>query len=60
MENKKSEIINVIKVFKELLSLNSNKIKDLSSYEYYCEYIEEDIEDEDNLDYLKGTLFNLV
>ena len=64
MENKvmdkKGEIINVIKIFKELLSLRSNKIKDLSSYEYYFEDIEEDIEDEDDLNYLKGILFNLV
>ena len=58
--DKKAEITNVIKIFKELLSLHSNKIKDLFGYEYYFEDIEEDIEDEDDLNYLKVIFFNLV
>ena len=62
MENKimdkKAEITNGIKIFKELLILGSNKIKDLFSYEYYFEDIEEDIEDEDDLNHLKVILFN--
>ena len=58
--DKKAEITDVIKIFKELIILQSNKIKDLSSYEYYFENIEEDIGDEDNLSCLKGIHFNLV
>ena len=47
------------KEFKELISLHSDKIKDLSSYEYYFQNIEEDIEDEDenDLDYLETLHF---
>ena len=60
--NKKSETVNVLKIFKELLTLHSDKIKDLSSYESYFKNIEEDIgdEDENDLDHLKNTLFNLA
>ena len=36
---KKAEIVNVLKIFKELLSLHIDKIKDLSSYEYHFQYI---------------------
>ena len=53
--NKNAEIVNVIKEFKKLISLHSNKIKYLSSYEYYFENTEED-----DLDYLKAILFNLI
>ena len=60
--NKKVEIADILKVFKELISLHSDKIKDLPSYEYYFQNIEEDIEDEDenDLDYLENLHFNLV
>ena len=59
--NEKAEIANALKIFKELISLHSDKIKDLSSYEYYFHDIEEDIEDEDenDLDYLETLLVNL-
>ena len=53
--DKKAEIVDILKIFKELISLHSNKIKDVSSYEYYFQDIEEDIEndDENDLDYLE-------
>ena len=59
--NKKAEIANTLKIFTELISLHSDKIKNLSSYEYYFQDIEEDIEDEDenDLDYLVTLHFNL-
>ena len=60
--NEKVKIADILKIFKKLISLHGDKIKDLSSYEYYFEDIEEDIEDEDenDLDYLKTLHFNLV
>ena len=59
--DKKAKIADTLKIFKELINLHSDKIKDLSSYEYYFENIEEDIEDEDanELDYLETLRFNL-
>ena len=30
--DKKAEIVDILKIFKELISLHSNKIKDVSSY----------------------------
>ena len=65
MKNKdidKKEIANKLKIFKELISLHSDKIKDLSSYKYHFQDIEEDIEDNDenDLDYLENVQFNLV
>ena len=66
MENKimdeKSKTADIHKIFKELISLHSDKLKDLLSYEYYFQDIEEDIDDEDenDLDYLKTLLVNLV
>ena len=60
--DKKAEIINILKISKQLISLYSNEIKDLSSYEYHFQDMEEDIEDEDenDLDYLETLHFNLV
>ena len=42
--------------------MHSDKIRNLSSYEYYFQNIEEDIEndDENDLDYLENLHFNLV
>ena len=60
--DEKSKIADILKVFKELISLHSDKIKDLSSYEYCLQYIEENIEgeDENDLDYLETLHVNLV
>ena len=66
MENKtidkKAKTANKLKIFKELIDLHSDKIRDLSSYEYYFQNIEEDIEDDDenDLDYLQNLHFNLA
>ena len=54
MENKvmdeKTKIADILKVFKELIILHSDKIKDVSSSEYHFQDIEEDVEDEDEND----------
>ena len=60
--DEKSKIADILNIFKELISLHSDKIKDLSSYEYCLQDIEEDIEgeDENDLDYLETLHVNLV
>ena len=60
--DEKAKIAYTHKIFKELISLHSDKIRDLSSYDYYFQYIEEDIEDDDekDLDYLETLHINIV
>ena len=60
--DEKAKIAYTHKIFKELISLYSDKIRDLSSYDYYFQDIEEDIEDDDekDLDYLETLHINIA
>ena len=64
MENKivdeKAKIADTLKIFKELITLHSDKIKYKSpEYEDFEDYVDAIEDDEDDLDYLKDLNFNL-
>ena len=56
--NEKAKIANALKIYKEQITLHSDKIKgEILDFEEYEEAIEDD---EDDLDYLKDWAINLI
>ena len=59
--NEKAKIANTLRIFKEQIALNTNKIKEeISDYEDFDDYEEAVEDDEDDLDYLKDININLT